>query len=73
CKLCNDTGYAGRVMSYEFLVVNEKIRQAIHDGIKGHDMMQIAVENGMQPKAESALKMAAEGIIDYNDFVYSVM
>jgi len=73
CKHCNDTGYAGRVMSYEFLAVNEKVRQAIHDGVKGREMQQIAVDSGMQPKAESALKMAADGMIDYNDFIYSVM
>ncbi len=73
CEHCNQTGYAGRVMSYEFLVVNEKIRQAIHDGVKGQKMQQIAIENGMAEKSSSALKMAAEGIIDYNDFIYSVM
>jgi len=73
CEHCNQTGYGGRVMSYEFLVVNEKIRQAIHDSVKGHKMQKIAVENGMQAKSESALKMAADGIIDYNDFIYSVM
>jgi len=27
----------------------------------------------MQAKSESALKMAADGIIDYNDFIHSVM
>jgi len=73
CEHCNQTGYAGRVMSYEFLAVNEKIRQAIHDGVKGHEMQKIAVENGMQAKSKSALKMAADGTIDYNDFIYSVM
>jgi type II secretory ATPase GspE/PulE/Tfp pilus assembly ATPase PilB-like protein len=73
CEHCNQTGYGGRVMSYEFLVVNEKIRQAIHDSVKGQKMQKIAVENGMQAKSESALKMAADGIIDYNDFIYSVM
>jgi len=73
CEHCNQTGYAGRVMSYEFLAVNEKIRQAIHDGVKGQKMQKIAVENGMRPKSESALSMAADGIIDYNDFIYSVM
>jgi len=73
CEQCNQTGYAGRVMSYEFLVVNEKIRQAIHDGVKGQKMQKIATENGMTAKSESALHMAADGIIDYNDFIYSVM
>lgn len=73
CDHCNQTGYGGRVMSYEFLVVDEKVRQAIHDGVTGQELQRIAVESGMQPKAESALKMAAEGVIDYNDFIYSVM
>jgi len=73
CEHCHQTGYAGRVVSYEFLVVNEKIRQAIHDGVKGQKMQQIATENGMIAKSDSALKMAADGIIDYNDFIYSVM
>ncbi|GAV20773.1 competence protein ComGA [Mariprofundus micogutta] len=73
CDHCNQTGYAGRVMSYEFLVVNERVRQAIHDGVTGQNLQKVAVESGMQPKSASALKMAAEGIIDYNDFIYSVM
>ena len=73
CDQCNQTGYAGRVMSYEFLVVDEKVRQAIHDGKTGQDLQQVAVASGMRPKAESALQMAADGVIDYNDFIYSVM
>ncbi|RLL55654.1 hypothetical protein D8Y20_01765 [Mariprofundus sp. EBB-1] len=73
CEHCNQTGYAGRVMSYEFLVVNEKVRQAIHDGVKGQEMQRIASENGMLPKSQSALKLAADGVIDYNDFIYSVI
>jgi len=73
CEQCHQTGYEGRVMSYEFLVVNERVRQAIHDGVKGHKMQKIAVESGMTAKSESALKMAADGVIDYNDFIYSVM
>ncbi|MDQ6969088.1 MAG: ATPase, T2SS/T4P/T4SS family [Mariprofundus sp.] len=73
CDHCNQTGYSGRVMSYEFLVVNEKVRQAIHDGVKGAKMQRIAAESGMQPKSISALQMAADGTIDYNDFIYSVM
>jgi len=73
CEHCNQTGYAGRVMSYEFLVVNERVRQAIHDGVKGQDMRSIVAESGMQPKSVSALKMAGDGVIDYNDFIYSVI
>ncbi len=73
CDHCHKTGYSGRVMSYEFLVVNERVRQAIHDGAKGQEMQRIAAENGMKPKSASALELAANGVIDYNDFVYSVI
>ncbi|WP_018295245.1 type II/IV secretion system protein [Mariprofundus ferrooxydans] len=73
CKKCNKTGYVGRVMLYEFLAVNDAIRQAIHDGKTGHDLQEIAIANGMVPKSEYALKLAADGVIDHHDFVYSLM
>lgn len=73
CDRCNRTGYIGRVMLYEFLAVNEEVRQAIHDGKKGHELQQIAVLNGMVPKADYALRMAADGIIDHKEFIYALM
>jgi len=73
CETCNKTGYAGRVMLYEFLAVNDAIRQAIHDGKTGHDLQEIAIANGMVPKSEYALKLASDGVIDHHDFVYALM
>jgi len=73
CSECSDTGYSGRVMAYELLVVNEDVRQAIHDGVTGRKLQNIAIESGMQPKAEAAFQLAVGGIIDYNDFIYSAM
>lgn len=73
CEACHHTGYSGRVMSYEFLVVNEKIRQAIHDGVKGGEMQRIALANGMVSKADGALRLAGEGVIDASEFINSVM
>ncbi|ATX82494.1 Type II secretory pathway ATPase GspE/PulE or T4P pilus assembly pathway ATPase PilB [Mariprofundus ferrinatatus] len=73
CDNCDQSGYTGRVMLYEFLVVNEAIRQAIHDGISGGELKKIAMENGLQPKSVHALKMAAAGEIDHHDFIYSLV
>jgi len=73
CEQCNQTGYVGRVMLYEFLAVNDAVRQAIHDGLTGHELQKLAITNGMIPKADYALKLAADGIIDHHDFIYSVM
>jgi len=60
-------------MAYEFLVVNEVVRQAIHDGVTGQELQRIAVESGMEPKAKVAFQLAMDGVIDYNDFIYSAM
>jgi len=73
CSECNDTGYSGRVMAYELLVVNEVVRQAIHNGVTGQKLQCIAEESGMISKAKVAYQLAADGVIDYNDFIYSAM
>jgi len=73
CSECHQTGYSGRVMAYEFLVVNEDVRQAIHEGVTGRELQRIAIESGMVPKAKVAFNLANDGIIDYNDFIYSAM
>jgi len=73
CSECHETGYAGRVMAYEFLVVDESVRQAIHEGVTGKALQRVAVESGMIPKAKVAFDLAADGVIDYNDFIYSAM
>ncbi|MDQ6952928.1 MAG: ATPase, T2SS/T4P/T4SS family [Mariprofundaceae bacterium] len=73
CSECHETGYSGRVMAYEFLVVNEVVRQAIHDGVTGQALQRIAVESGMEPKAKVAFQLAVDGVIDYKDFIYSAM
>lgn len=73
CDQCNQSGYIGRVMLYEFLAVNDPIRHAIHEGITGGELQRIAIENGLQPKSDHALKMAADGVIDHHDFIYSLV
>ena len=73
CDECNQSGYVGRLMLYEFLVVNDKIREAIHEGKTGGELQKIAVANGLQPKSLHALKMAANGDIDHHDFIYSLV
>jgi type II secretory ATPase GspE/PulE/Tfp pilus assembly ATPase PilB-like protein len=73
CEKCNNSGYVGRLMLYEFLVVNDQIREAIHEGKTGGELQKIAVANGLQLKSKHALKMAADGDIDHHDFIYSLV
>ena len=69
CKFCNDTGYSGRVMVYEFLAVTDKIRAAIHDGATGHELQELVVREGMIPRSRHALELAGEGMISHEDLM----
>jgi len=73
CDQCNQTGYKGRVMLYEMLTVDDVVRKAIHGGELGDQLQQIAIERGMIPKAQHALQMAADGILEYNDLIRTLM
>jgi len=73
CEECNRTGYSGRVMLYEMLTVDDRVRQAIHENKKGEELLAIAVKGGMIPKAKHALQLASEGIIDHYDFIRSLI
>ena len=73
CDQCNETGYIGRVMLYEMLTVDDYVRKAIHDGKLGDQLLQVAIERGMVPKAQHALQLAADGTIDHNELIRALM
>ncbi|HKI60037.1 MAG TPA: ATPase, T2SS/T4P/T4SS family [Mariprofundaceae bacterium] len=67
CEQCNQTGFSGRIMAYEFLEVTDAVRQAIHDGKIGAELQNIAESEGMVPKAKHALSLAESGAICRDD------
>lgn len=69
CERCNGTGYDGRVMAYELLVVDDRVRDAIHHGMVGQELQKLAEREGMIPKARHALELAEQGIISHEDLV----
>lgn len=73
CEHCHGTGYDGRVMVYELLTVNDAVRRAIYDGVDGEKLQQVAIEAGMISKSQSTFQLAVDGVVEYNDFLYSVM
>jgi general secretion pathway protein E/type IV pilus assembly protein PilB len=47
CRECRHSGYSGRLGVYEFLVMNEELRELIVHRASGSRMLQCARENGM--------------------------
>jgi type IV pilus assembly protein PilB len=51
CDLCGNTGYSGRTVVYEILMVDREIRQLISDNHSDLDIEDAAVASGMQTLA----------------------
>ncbi len=58
CSECNDSGYHGRLMTYELLNVDEGIREAMLSESPTALLHQRAREGGMVPLTQHALELA---------------
>ncbi len=47
CMRCNGTGYNGRIGTYELMIIDRKIQEALKSGKSDKDIEEIAVQNGM--------------------------
>ena len=62
CDKCRQTGYKGRVGVYEFLEVNEELRELIARGPTLNEMRAAARESGMRTLREDGLIKVARGL-----------
>jgi general secretion pathway protein E len=61
CDKCNNTGYAGREMISEVLVVDDTIQSMIARGASKEDIAKYADENGFISMFQDAAIRAANG------------
>jgi len=73
CDKCDETGFSGRVVVYEFLEMTESVRHGVHIGKVGSDLQKIAESEGMIPKAQHALSLAEQGIISRDDLLFMLV
>jgi len=62
CEACNMTGYAGRTLISEIMVVDEEIAHLISEGESLIKIRKLAIEKGMVPLREDGIKKVLEGI-----------
>ncbi len=62
CEACNFTGYMGRQAIYEFLVMNEKVRELIMERASAAKIKQKAVECGMKTLYQAGLEKVKKGL-----------
>jgi type IV pilus assembly protein PilB len=62
CPECNNLGYKGRVGFFELMEVTDEVAKAISAEISEDQLRKIAIQEGMTPLREAALKKVRKGI-----------
>jgi type IV pilus assembly protein PilB len=62
CKSCNGSGYQGRTVIYEILVLGEKVKDAITQNRDSATLRQLARENQMRTLQESGCAKVLAGV-----------
>jgi type II secretory ATPase GspE/PulE/Tfp pilus assembly ATPase PilB-like protein len=62
CDTCNNTGYAGRTVVGEIMVVSDEIKEMIVEGASLGKLRDAALRNGMVPLRVSALEKVKDHV-----------
>jgi type IV pilus assembly protein PilB len=69
CKICQQTGYQGRIGIYEVLVIDDEIRQAIVDKKDASVINDLAIKNGMKSMTVDGLEKIKQGITTIDELM----
>jgi type IV pilus assembly protein PilB len=69
CKVCNGTGYKGRIGLYEVMEVTEELRELIIIGASAMELRRKAIELGMITLRESGLYKLRDGVTTIEEVV----
>jgi type IV pilus assembly protein PilB len=69
CKVCNGTGYKGRIGLYEVMEVTEELRELIIIGASAMELRRKAIELGMITLRESGLYKLRDGLTTIEEVV----
>lgn len=69
CDICNDSGYKGRVGVYEFMRINDHLRDLISKGSNTAVVRHAAQESGMMTLLEYSLMLAREGLTTLDEVI----
>jgi type IV pilus assembly protein PilB len=69
CKVCNDSGYKGRVGLYEVMEMTQELKEAVIRNANVVELKKIAVAGGMITLRQSGLLKVKEGITTIEEVV----
>ena len=69
CATCNNTGFKGRTGLFEYLVLNDQIRDMINEGASTERLRDAALQSNMYPLRESGLEKAYSGVTTIEEII----
>jgi type II secretory ATPase GspE/PulE/Tfp pilus assembly ATPase PilB-like protein len=72
CNACNQTGYKGRSVVGEILVINDAIKEMVSEGASLIKLKEASMNNGMVPMKISGLNKVKEKITSIDEVMRSI-
>jgi type IV pilus assembly protein PilB len=69
CAACNNTGFKGRTGLFEFMPMNDRLREAVNRGASTDKIRDIALQTGMMPLRTSGLEKVFGGITSIEEVI----
>ena len=69
CRVCNETGYKGRVAVFEIMPMTDELKDLVLQGVSSVELKREAIRLGMKTLRQSALSKLAEGITTVDEVV----
>ncbi|MDE2402636.1 MAG: Flp pilus assembly complex ATPase component TadA [Burkholderiales bacterium] len=69
CVACNQRGYKGRLGLHELLVADDPIRQQIRHRAAAADILQSALNGGMQTLRQDGIEKVLQGLTDMSEVI----
>jgi type IV pilus assembly protein PilB len=69
CAACNNTGFRGRTGLFEYLPMNDQLRELINHGASTQQIRDLALQTGMVPLRASGLEKVFGGITTIEEVV----
>ena len=69
CALCSGTGYKGRTGVYELMVVNENLKERVHNRASEQDLAAAARAAGLKSMREDGDRLVSQGITSVEEVI----
>ncbi len=69
CAACNNTGFKGRTGLYEYMPINDQVREEINRGGSTEKLRDVALQSGMRPLRPSGLEKVYAGITSVEEVI----